>query len=190
MVVRFWYFFFYILSFAFFLIGLINLFFFRNPSINLNINSSHILSPASGHVLEVVKAWDPVFKKRVQVIRIFLSIFDVHVQRYPISGSIFDSSYSMGKFLDARNPLSSSKNEQNSIILKGKNLSVIIRQISGFIARRIDTYGSVGSEVIQGEELGIIYFGSRVEILFENFMNIKVRKGDYLKAGVSVLALV
>ena len=179
-----------LISFFLLLFGVTCFFFFRSPQVFLISNDHHILSPASGCVVEVSEVWESTFRKRVQVVKVFLSVFDVHLQRYPISGVVSYVNYSLGKFLDARSPLASSQNENNSIVIKDQNLSVLVRQISGFIARRIDTYSFIGDMVSQGQELGVIYFGSRVEIFFEQHVNIQVQTGDRLKAGVSIVALV
>jgi phosphatidylserine decarboxylase len=122
-------------------------------------------------------------------ISIFLSVFDVHVNRSPIAGVIRDVRYRRGKFLNAMGANSAEENEQNIVTVEGDGRTVIFKQIAGLIARRIVFNFKVGDHVACGERVGLIKFGSRVDVLFDRDAAIQVKSGDRVKGGATVLAL-
>jgi phosphatidylserine decarboxylase len=122
-------------------------------------------------------------------ISIFLSVFDVHVNRSPIAGVIRDVRYRRGKFLNAMGAHSAEENEQNIVTVEGEDRTVIFKQIAGLIARRIVFNFKVGDHVACGERVGLIKFGSRVDVLFDRDAAIQVKPGDHVKGGATVLAL-
>ena len=121
-------------------------------------------------------------------ISIFLSVFDVHVNRSPVSGVIRGVSYRKGKFLNAMNPASAEQNEQNLVTVEGEGHTVVFKQIAGLLARRIVFTRNVGDHVERGERIGLIKFGSRVDVLMATSAGIQVEVGDRVKGGSSVLA--
>ena len=122
-------------------------------------------------------------------ISIFLSVFDVHVNRSPIAGVIRDVRYQRGKFLNAMSAHSAEENEQNIVTVEGEGRTVIFKQIAGLIARRIVFNFKVGDHVACGQRVGLIKFGSRVDVLFDRDAAIQVKPGDRVKGGATVLAL-
>jgi phosphatidylserine decarboxylase len=122
-------------------------------------------------------------------ISIFLSVFDVHVNRSPIAGTISEVRYQRGKFLNAMNAHSAEENEQNIVSVESEGRTVIFKQIAGLIARRIVFNFKVGDRVACGQRVGLIKFGSRVDVLFDRDAAIQVKLGDRVKGGATVLAL-
>ena len=140
--------------------------FFRNPVRNTIINEKHIISPVDGKVVNIEKVYEKEYFKdeRLQV-SIFMSPFNVHVTRYPISGKVKFSKYHPGEYLVAWHPKSSEKNERTTIVLENEVVGKILyRQIAGALARRIVNYAEVGENVTQGKDAGFIKFGSRVDL--------------------------
>ena len=149
-----------------------------------------VLSPADGVVAanEVVVE-DEYFHEQRRQISIFMSIYDVHVNFFPFDGEVTYYKYHPGKFLLAFNPKSSSDNERNTIILKDrKGREILVRQIAGFVARRIVCDLQAGDEAIAGEELGMIRFGSRVDVFLPLDAEVKVKIGDRTIGKETVLA--
>jgi phosphatidylserine decarboxylase len=122
-------------------------------------------------------------------ISIFLSVFDVHVNRSPIAGVIREAHYQRGKFINAMSAQSAEENEQNIVTVEGDGRIVIFKQIAGLIARRIVFNFRVGDKVACGERVGLIKFGSRVDVLFDRDAAIQVKVGDRVEGGASILAL-
>ena len=169
---------------------LFTLYFFRNPKRNSVGESNQMLSPADGKVIQIININDPEIGNAKQI-SIFLSIFDVHSQHVPIDSSVISSNYFSGKYLLAFNHKTSSKNEQATTLFKTKeNNKYKIKQIAGFIARRILNYMQSDQSVIKGQRLGFIRFGSRVEIIVSsNNFDIVVKKGDKIKANISPIGV-
>jgi len=169
---------------------LFTLYFFRNPKRNPVGELNQMLSPADGKVIQIINVNDPEIGNAKQI-SIFLSIFDVHSQYVPIDSSVISSNYFSGKYLLAFNHKSSSKNEQTTTLFKTKeNNKYKIKQIAGFIARRILNYMKSDQSVIRGQRLGFIRFGSRVEIIIpRNNFDIIVKKGDKVKANTSPIGI-
>ena len=154
--------------------------FFRNPARNTIINKKHIISPVDGKVVAIEKVFEKEYFKdeRLQV-SIFMSPFNVHVTRYPISGKVNFSKYHPGEYLVAWHPKSSEKNERTTIVLENKVVGEILyRQIAGALARRIVNYAEVGQNVTQGKDAGFIKFGSRVDLFLpvDSILNIEINQ--------------
>ena len=166
------------------------LWFFRNPKRNIIKNPELILSPADGKVI-AIKEVDELeyFKDKKIQISIFLSPLDIHVNRYPVSGEILYSKYHKGDYLVAWHQKSSSKNERTTVVIKNKKFGeVMYRQIAGAVARRIVNYAKVSSNVEQGDDSGFIKFGSRVDLFLSKDLNLKIKVGDKVKGGLSIIA--
>ena len=164
--------------------------FFRNPKRDIVKNSELILSPADGKIVVINKVEENEFfkDKRIQV-SIFLSPLDVHVNRYPVSGEIVYSKYHTGDYLVAWHPKSSLKNERTTVVINNKKFGeVLYRQIAGAVARRIVNYATTNTHIVQGEDSGFIKFGSRVDLFLPLESNIKVKLGDRVSGGISVIA--
>ena len=166
------------------------LWFFRNPKRNIIKNPELILSPADGKVIAINEVDElEYFKNKKIQISIFLSPLDIHVNRYPISGEILYSKYHKGDYLVAWHPKSSSKNERTTVVIKNKKFGeVMYRQIAGAVARRIVNYAKVSSNVEQGDDSGFIKFGSRVDLFLSKDLNLKIKVGDKVKGGLSIIA--
>lgn len=162
------------------------LWFFRDPERTIPDSQGAVVSPADGKVTEVSTVVHE--GSRRNRISIFLSIFDVHVNRSPIAGVIRDVRYRRGKFLNAMDAASAAQNEQNIVTLEGDGRTVVFKQIAGLIARRIVFTMKAGDVVRRGERVGMIKFGSRVDVLLDESATLQVNVGDHVKGGSSVLA--
>jgi len=163
--------------------------FFRNPIRTVN-KGNHILSTADGKIVAIEEVDETeYFDEKRLVVSVFMSPFNVHVNWYPFEGEVKYSRYHPGRFLFARHPKSSELNECTSIVLeKQQGQDVLIRQVAGVMARRIICYAKVGDKVSQGEEMGIIRFGSRVDFFLPTSVKVDVKIGDVVKAQKTVLA--
>src|SRR5208337_3778113 len=172
------------------LLGAFFLWFFRDPERQIPEAAAAvvpIVSPGDGKVTDVsVVTSAGTSRNRISI---FLSVFDVHVNRSPIAGVIRDVRYRRGKFLNAMGAHSAEENEQNIVTVEGEGRTVIFKQIAGLIARRIVFNFKVGDHVACGERVGLIKFGSRVDVLFDRDAAIQVKPGDRVKGGATVLAL-
>src|SRR5579863_250718 len=162
------------------------LWFFRDPTRSVPTGSGLIVSPGDGKVTETALIATPEGRK--QRISIFLSVFDVHVNRSPIAGVLTAVRYQEGKYLNAMNPDSADRNEQNVVTVKGEGIEVTFKQIAGLLARRIVFSPRQGDHVERGQRVGLIKFGSRVDVLLPANAALKVRVGERVKGGASVLA--
>ena len=145
-----------------------------------------IVSPADGKVTDVSQVL--VNGAEWQRISIFLNVFNVHVNRSPIAGFIRDVRYQRGKFINAMSASSAEENEQNVVTVEGEGQTVIFKQIAGLLARRIVFNKKVGDRIGRGERVGLIKFGSRVDVLLDTAVNVQVKVGDAVKGASSVLA--
>ncbi len=166
-------------------------YFFRDPERPGPRGDHLVIAPADGRVVMITETDEPAFLHgRALRISIFMNIFDVHVNRYPVSGTIRYMHYNPGKFLNAAADKSSLENEQRSVGLDmgpGRP-RVLVRQIAGLIARRIVTYGREGDVVRQGDRMGIIRFGSRVDVFLPTTAVVRMKVGQRSVAGMTVLA--
>ena len=165
------------------------LLFFRVPNRTLTYSEDKIVSPADGKVVVVEEITDEEYfhDRRLQV-SIFMSPFDVHLNRLPVSGNILYSKYHKGKYLVAWHPKSSTLNERHSVVSQTKHGPVLIKQVAGALAKRISNYAVTGNEMQQGDELGFIKFGSRVDVLLPPGAKVEVQIGQMVKCGITVLA--
>ena len=164
--------------------------FFRVPKRVVNFNDNHILSSADGTIVTIEEVDETEYfnDKRI-MISVFMSPFNIHVNWYPFKGKVIYTKYHKGKFLVAYNPKSSIDNERNSIVLeKEPGKAVLIRQIAGIMARRIISYSKKDDIVTQGEEFGIIRFGSRVDFFLPIEAKVNVKIGQKVSAQKTVIA--
>lgn len=163
--------------------------FFRIPMREAVTGDDLIMSPCDGKVVVIEETTESEFFKdqRIQV-SIFMSPLNVHVNRYPITGSVEYVKYHKGKYLVAWHPKSSTENERSTVVLKNGSLQILIRQIAGAVARRIVTYSSEQTSVKQNDELGFIKFGSRVDLFLPIGTNIQVKIGDIVQSQESIIA--
>ena len=163
--------------------------FFRDPERRWIRGEDLIVAPADGKVVSVDEVHESAFLGAMAVrISIFMNVFDCHVNRYPVSGTIEYRFYNPGKFLNAAGEKASLDNEQSSIGVVNSRGRVLIRQIAGLIARRIVTDHPVGTTVTQGERLGMIRFGSRVDTFLPRGVTVLVKVGDTTRVGVTPVA--
>jgi phosphatidylserine decarboxylase len=161
--------------------------FFRDPERQIPADPGAVVSPGDGKVTDVSTVTVAgIARTRISI---FLSVFDVHVNRSPIGGVIRDVRYQRGKFLNAMGANSAEENEQNIVTVEGEGRTVIFKQIAGLLARRIVFDRKVGDTVACGERIGLIKFGSRVDVLLDRDAAIQVKPGDRVKGGASILAL-
>jgi phosphatidylserine decarboxylase len=162
------------------------LWFFRDPERVVPDTPGAIVSPGDGKVTDVSKM--VVNGAERLRISIFLNVFNVHVNRSPIGGVIRDVRYQKGKFLNAMGAHSAEENEQNIVTVEGEGQTVVFKQIAGLIARRIVFYKKIGDPVARGERVGLIKFGSRVDVLMDAGVQPAVKVGDHVKGASSILA--
>ena len=169
-------------------LGVFTLFFFRDPERAVPQAEHLVVSPADGRIVVVGPAPDghPLGPGTTQI-SIFLSIFDVHVNRAPIAGRVAAVQYHKGEFLPAFDDKASLRNEQNCVTLEEAGSRVMFKQIAGLIARRIVFRKQVGDNVMRGERVGLIKFGSRVDLFLPAGAEIRARLGDRVQGGSSVL---
>jgi phosphatidylserine decarboxylase len=178
-----------LLAFALTIVALWVAYFFRDPQRLGERGDRLVISPADGKVVMITEVDEPTFVKSKTVrISIFMNVFNVHVNRYPVSGVVRHVERKAGKFLNAAAENSSLENEQASIgIESGSNL-ILVRQIAGLIARRIITDAKDGDQVRQGDRMGLIRFGSRVDVFLPTDAAVRVKVGDNVFAGVTVIS--
>lgn len=168
---------------------LFTLYFFRDPERTPPADETLAVAPADGVVVEVSEVEETEFlKAKVRRVGIFLSVFDVHVNRAPIAGEITHSEPFLGRYLDARNPDSSKVNARRTWVFRGTKATVVVRQITGAIARRICPWKQVGDAAARGERFGMIRFGSRTEAEFPMDAEILVKIGDTVRGGETAIA--
>src|SRR5580692_12011256 len=162
------------------------LWFFRDPERAIPQEAGAVVSPGDGKVTDVSPV--VVGGEKQTRISIFLSVFNVHVNRSPIAGVVRDVRYQRGKYLNAMNQASAEHNEQNIVRVEGDGQSVVFKQIAGLLARRIVFHPKVGDRLERGQRVGLIKFGSRVDVLLDRTAALQVKVGDRVKGGASVLA--
>jgi phosphatidylserine decarboxylase len=165
------------------------IYFFRDPERTGQRGEQYVVSPADGKIVQITEVEEPAFVHgRALRISIFMNVFNVHVNRYPVSGKVGYVHYNAGKFLNAASDKASLENEQMSVGIDSAHGRVLVRQIAGLIARRIVNYAAVGDEAEQGTRMGIIRFGSRVDVFVPPSSRVRVRVGDFPIAGVTILS--
>jgi phosphatidylserine decarboxylase len=165
-----------------FLLAVFCLYFFRDPERTIP-DGPVAVSPADGKVVSILA--DGPSPARISI---FLNVFDVHVNRAPIAGDVTSVEYTKGQFLVASRELASSQNERNTLTIAGQGTSVGFSQIAGLIARRIVCYKKAGDHVAKGERVGLIKFGSRVDVFLGTEWEILVKPGERVAGGSSILA--
>lgn len=170
------------------IIFLLVLQFFRNPNRKQNIGE-WVLCPADGKIVAIEKVNEGEYYKdeRIQI-SVFMSPLNVHINRFSISGKVVYFKYHEGLYLVASHPKSSTENERTTVVVENESQSVLLRQIAGYVARRVITYCKVGDEAKQGGEFGFIKFGSRVDILLPVTAKVEVKLGDIVKGGITRIA--
>jgi phosphatidylserine decarboxylase len=166
-------------------------YFFRNPQRKIPTRPNAILSPADGKIIHVGEAQEKRYlQEKALKVSIFMSLFDVHINRSPVSGKVLKRVYNPGEFLVAHAEKSSLVNEQNAIILLTEDrFKVLVVQIAGLVARRIVCYPKVGESLKRGEIFGLIRFGSRVDLYLPLTVNPAVRVGQKVKGGESIIGV-
>jgi len=167
-------------------LALFFLWFFRDPERVIADAPGAIVSPGDGKVTDASIV--SVNGEKQARISIFLSVFDVHVNRSPIAGVVRDIRYQRGKFLNAMDVASAEQNEQNIVRVEGDGQVVVFKQIAGLLARRIVFHQNVGDRLERGQRVGLIKFGSRVDVLFDATASLQVKVGDRVRGGESILA--
>jgi len=168
------------------LLAVFFLWFFRDPERVIPGAAGALVSPGDGKVTDV--SFVTAGGEKQARISIFLSVFDVHVNRSPIAGVVREVRYQRGKFLNAMNQASAEQNEQNIVRVEGDGQAVVFKQIAGLLARRIVFTPKVGDRLERGQRVGLIKFGSRVDVLFDAAASVQVKVGDRVRGGASVLA--
>jgi len=164
--------------------------FFRNPKRSTPANNNHIIAPADGKVVVIEEVEEPeYFKDKRKQVSIFMSPLNVHINRYPVGGTVSYVKYHPGLYLVAWHPKSSTENERTTIVVKtDNNGEVLFRQIAGAVARRIVYYCKNGDKAVQGGEMGFIKFGSRVDIFLPLTAKVKSNLNDVVRGGETVIA--
>ena len=165
--------------------------FFRSPKRNITVAHHQVICPADGKVVVIEETTDSEYfkDKRLQV-SIFMSPANVHINRIPMSGKVKYSQYHKGKYLVAWSPKSSTENERHSVVIESDNAEILVKQIAGALAKRIVNYLKIGQTVSQGNEMGFIKFGSRVDVLLPVGTELNVKLNQQVKGGVTVLATI
>jgi phosphatidylserine decarboxylase len=166
----------------FFILAAFVCYFFRNPDRVIPDAANLVVSPADGKIVKISTKPDGE-----QTISIFLSIFNVHVNRSPISGELESIEYKRGKFKVAYDEEASRVNEQNILTISGQGIRIVVKQVAGLIARRVICWKKVGHPMRRGELIGLIRFGSRVDVVLPGHVRILVKIGDHVQGGSSVL---
>ncbi len=171
------------------LLSLFIAYFFRNPRREIPDLQNVILSPADGRIIHVGECREDRFlKEKALKVSIFMSLFDVHLNRAPVSGKVLERNYLPGRFLVANVEKSSLLNEQNAVILETEDrYKILLIQIAGFVARRIVCYAKAGDTLGKGEIFGLIRFGSRVDLYLPPEVKPIVRVGQHVKGGESII---
>lgn len=166
------------------------LYFFRNPTRKIITDDSIVFAPADGKIIVIEEVFETEFlNKKCVKVSIFMSIWNIHVNRYSISGQITYTKYHPGKYLIAHHPKSSELNEHQTIVVEKPNgTEILIKQIAGIVARRIICYAKQGQRVEQGDDLGFIRFGSRVDIFMPLNVEIMVKMNEMVKGNRIIIA--
>ena len=180
-----------IISYIFIFISLFTLWFFRDPDRYFDSKDNQLLSAADGKICFIGEENPPSetqFKEKMKKISIFMNVFNVHVNRSPVDGIIEKIIYKNGKFFNASLDKASEYNERNSFIIETNTDKIVVVQIAGLIARRILSFISEGDKIDKGDRIGLIRFGSRVDIYFPSTYEIKVNQNDIVVAGETIIA--
>lgn len=178
-----------LLAFALALVALWMAWFFRDPERSVERDPEVVISPADGRVMMITEVEEPAYlQDRAMRVSIFLNIFNVHVNRYPVGGDVQFLQYTPGRFLNAAAARASLENEQMSVGIDTGAHRVLVRQIAGLLARRLVTYTRQGQQVEQGDRMGLMKFSSRMDVFLPLGSVIRVREGQSVVAGVTPIA--
>lgn len=163
------------------------LWFFRDPERDIPAAAGAIVSPADGKVTYISSVMlEGVSRTRISI---FLNVFNVHVNRSPIAGTVRDVQHQKGKYLNAMNPASADQNEHTVVAVEGEGQTVVFKLIAGLLARRIVFNKKTGDQLARGERVGLIKFGSRVDMFLDPDADLQIKVGDHVKGGASVIAV-
>lgn len=177
------------ISIIFLIIAFCFIYFFRDPQRKIPQNKNLLTSPADGKIVKIQTVEShPSFPSSVTIVSIFLSLFDVHITRSPLFGIVKEMENKPGQFFPAYKDEASSRNKSNSLFIDGNEVNILIKQIAGVLARRIKCFVEKNRRIKQGEKIGLIYFGSRVEVFLPQGLDIKINVGQKVKAGETVIA--
>jgi phosphatidylserine decarboxylase len=177
------------LSLVFLVLICYTVFFFRDPDRAVPAEARTIVAAADGTVLDIAEVEETeVLKRKMRRVGIFLSIFDVHTNRAPIGGRVIYRKHRQGLCLDARRPDCSEKNEAMTWAFENSRATIVVRQLTGAIARRIVAWSSIGDELKKGDRFGMIRFGSRTEVYLPLTATVLVRVGDHVAGGSTIIA--
>ncbi len=170
------------------LLTLFVIYFFRDPERVIPSEAGLIVSPADGRIISIKnEADDNITGEKSVCVSIFLSVFNVHINRIPCEGSVTKTVYNSGKFLPAFCEKASLLNEQNSLVIDHNNKKIVVRQIAGLIARRIVCWVKEGCQVTRGQRFGLIRFGSRVDLFVPKEIELLIKKGDKVVCGRTII---
>jgi phosphatidylserine decarboxylase len=176
-------------SFIFVLLICYTIAFFRDPNRIAPPGADAVVAAADGKITDIIEIEEPeVLKFKARRIGIFLSIFDVHTNRAPIDGRVIYRQHRIGMCLDARRPECSEKNEAITWAFENSRVTIVVRQITGAIARRIVGWAKVGDQLTKGERFGMIRFGSRTEVYLPLTASVLVKVGDHVAGGSTIIA--
>jgi phosphatidylserine decarboxylase len=177
------------LSLIFFLLFFCTVAFFRDPERTVPVDPNFIVAAADGRVMDIVECDESqVVKTKARRVGIFLSVFDVHTNRAPINGRVIYRQHQEGLYLDARRPDCSDKNESMTWAFENPRVTIVVRQVTGAIARRIVAWAQVGDELKKGDRFGMIRFGSRTELYLPLNAEVLVKVGDHVLGGSTIVA--
>jgi phosphatidylserine decarboxylase len=169
-------------------VALFSLYFFRDPERTIPPGANLVLAPADGKVVDISEAEETFFcKKKMRKISIFLSVFNVHLNRMPVAGTVVYKQYYPGKFLDARADKASLENEQMHLGLAAGGDTVLVKQIAGLIARRVVCHAEIGQSYRAGEKFGMLRFGSRTDLFLPLSASVKVQAGQMVQGGTTIM---
>jgi len=178
------------LFFGFFILLAWTIYFFRYPKRTINKGENNILSTADGKIVVIEEVLEEeYFNEKRLMISVFMSPMNVHINWYPFDGEVKYSKYHPGRYFIAYNPKSSEHNERSSVVIEnGEGDNVLIRQVAGVMARRVVCYSKKGDKVLQGDEMGMIKFGSRIDFFLPTNVKINVKMGQKVKAQQTIIA--
>jgi phosphatidylserine decarboxylase len=179
-----------ILSVVALFLATFSVYFFRNPHRAAPQVDNSVISPADGVVIFLGDAVEPHLDAEMTKISIFMSVFNVHINRVPVTGRILDKFYVHGKFLDVRDDRSTFENERSGLVIETmKGVKIVVVQVAGLIARRIVCYPAISDMIIQGQRYGLIRFGSRLDVYIPKESEIRVKLGEKTIAGETILGI-
>ena len=161
--------------------------FFRDPIRNIPQEKNCIVSPADGKIIKIKEFEDPDTKEKLQLVSIFLSVFNVHANRMPINGKLKSVKYIKGDFLAAFDHKASDQNERTEILIEANSGYMVVKQIAGLVARRILCYAKENEKMYAGERLGFIRFGSRTDVILSNKVTLSVKLNQKVYGGETII---